>query len=206
MPILPTFRDEARRRGLLDADEPVTIASAYRVVRDMPFSRPSDSRAETVVAEWRGLSDTKHDVLALILEELGYDVVPIVATHHFSEATHPWLPPHLLAEVQRAPVPDVITFLRVRTDPVEDEWTTLDATWPLLALLFGAPANGEFEAGVDQKTAGTPEEIVHVQGDQDAVEVAARILAEFAGEEIERRDTFVEGLATFLGWVLADVE
>src|SRR5262249_28652120 len=130
MPILNTLRDAARARGLLGDDEGLTIASAYRLVRDMPFARTSDYRVETVVEEWRGLSDTKHALLGQVLEELGYDVAAIVATHEFTEAEQPWLPPHLIEETKRAPVKHVMTFVRVCTDPVGDEWTTIDATWP----------------------------------------------------------------------------
>jgi len=206
MAILPNFRDEARRRGLLGADEAVTLDRAYRLVRDMAFGQPSDNRPETVIAEWRGLSDTKHDVLALLLEELGYDVAPIVATMQHTAESASWLPPHIVDELKRAPIRDVITFLRVRTDPVADDWTTMDATWPEGAKHFGAPANGDFVAGVDQRTAGVPEEIVHVQGDEDAIVVAARLLVDFAGDDIGRRMGFIDAISTFLGWALAPVE
>ena len=206
MPILNTFRDEARSRGLLGADESVTIDAAYRLVRDMAFGRPSDNRPETVVAEWRGLSDTKHHLLAQILEELGYEVATIVATHQFTEESEPWLPPHLLEEVKRQPVRNVMTFLRVRTDPVGDEWTTIDATWPYGAKYLGAPANEDFKMGVDQRTSGVPEEIVHVQDDENPMAAAAKVMADFAGAEIARTMQFLDEVSAFLAFALTPVE
>ena len=131
----------------------------------------------------------------------------ILATHHFTAENAPWLPPALLDEAREGEgVPDVHTFLRVRHDPVADDWTTMDATWPEGAKHFGAPANGDFVAGVDQRTAGVPEEIVHVQGDEDAIVVAARLLVDFAGDDIGRRMGFIDAISTFLGWALAPVE
>ncbi len=42
MSLLIDFRDEARRRGALAPEEPVTLQSAFRVVRDLPLAGSGD--------------------------------------------------------------------------------------------------------------------------------------------------------------------
>ena len=131
MTLLTDFRDEARRRGALGADEAVTLASAFRIVRDLPYERASDRAPETVLREWRGTCSGKHYLLAAILEALGTETAVILATHHFTAENSPWLPPALLDEVRAGEgVPDVHTFLRVRHDPVADDWRTVDGRSP----------------------------------------------------------------------------
>lgn len=196
---LPTdFRDEARRRGALGADEAVTLESAFRVVRDMPYARATVRTPETVLREWRGTCSGKHALLAAVLEALGYEAAIILATHHFAADNTPWLPPHLLDEVRRGPVPDVHTFLRVRHDPVADDWMSVDATWPLSTRALGLPVNERLTPGVDQRVACDIEEIIHVPDDEDPHAMRQRILELHAGDEADRRDRFIEALASWL--------
>ena len=198
MTLLTDFRDEARRRGALAPDEAVTLASAFRVVRDLPYERASDRAPETVLREWRGTCSGKHYLLAAILEALGTETAVILATHHFTVENSPWLPPALLDEVRAAEVPDVHTFLRVRHDPVADDWMTVDATWPLAAQALGLPVNTSFRPGGDMRVAADIEEIIHVPEDEDPQDVKEIVLANHVGDELPRRDRFIEALAAWL--------
>ena len=198
MTLLSDFRDEARRRGALGADEALTPASGFRIVRDLPYERASDRAPETVLREWRGTCSGKHYLLAAILNALGSATAVILATHHFTAENSRWLPPTLLDEVRAAEVPDVHTFLRVRHDPVADEWMTVDATWPLAASALGLPVNAMFQPGTDQRVAADIEEIIHVPEDEDPQAVKEIVLANHVGDEMPRRDRFIEALATWL--------
>ena len=198
MSLLTDFRDEARRRGALAPQEAVTLESAFRVVRDMPYARASDRAPGTVLREWRGTCSGKHALLAAVLDALGYEAAVILATHHFTADNAPWLPPHLLDEVRRGPVPDVHTFLRVRSDPVADDWMSVDATWPLATRALGLPVNERLTPGVDQRIACDIEEIIHVPDDEDPQAMKQRILELHAAGDTERRDRFIEALA---GWL-----
>jgi len=200
MPSLaPLLRAAAVERGVLDASERLDAAAAVRIVRDLPYERASDRRPETVIAEWRGTCSGKHYLLAKVLEELGAEVIVIHATHHFTPENSPWLPPDLLAEAARGPVPDVHTFLRVLLDAFRGDWSTVDATWPAAAAALGMPVNEAFAPGVDQRIAADVEEILHVDAEDDPQEVKARLIAAFAGDETARRDAFIMRLSAWLG-------
>ena len=153
MNLLDDFRDEARRRGALGADESVTLASAFRVVRDLPWAEASDLRPETALAEWRGTGREKHLLLHAILDALGYETGLIAATCEFSPESAPWLPPALLEETRLAPVPELTLLLRVQTNRMLEEWMTLDATWPLATGSLGAPVNAEVDGYIEHPRA-----------------------------------------------------
>lgn len=198
MTILDTFRDEARQRGALGPQEVVTLQTAFRVVRDMPYARSTAPDADTVAREWRGTATGKHTLLAALLDALGYDASVMLATQFFSATSTPWLPPHLLEETRERPVPDVHAFLRICHDPVEDEWMTVDATWPLTTRDLGLPVNEMLQPGVDQRIGCDIEELFHVPEDEDPAEVAANILALHAGDEADRRETFLDAIGEWL--------
>lgn len=198
MSLLIDFRDEARRRGALAPEEPVSLQSAFRVVRDLPLAGSGDDAPDAVLRAWRGTALGKHALLAALLDAQGTEQAIIFATHAYSAAETPWLPPALRDEVRDRPLPDVHTFLRVRSDPVADDWMTVDATWPLAAGALGLPVNERLTPGVDQRIACDVEEIVHVPEDEDPGAVRERILAVHAAGQRERRDRFVEALAAWL--------
>lgn len=198
MPLLPLLRTEATRRGLLAEGETLNLAMVYRLVRDMPYARASDRQAETVLREWRGTCSGKHYLLAELLDEIGLVAMVVLATHQFDAESAPWLPPHLLTEVNLAPVPDVHTFLRVEHDPIMHEWTTVDATWPAAARRLGLPANPAFEPGRDQVIACDPIEFFHVPDDMEPQELRQRILADHVGSDVARRDVFLQALSDWL--------
>lgn len=202
-PLAPKLRAAAIQRGVLDASASLNVAEAVRIVRDLPYARASDRRPETVIEEWRGTCSGKHYLLAQVLEELGAAVMVIHATHHFTPENSPWLPRDLLEEVRRAPVPDVHTFLRVQLDAFNDEWFTVDVTWPLGAKALGLPVNEGFDHKNDHRIAADIEEIIHVDEEDDPQEVKEALLHAFVGDEAARRDAFIERLSAWLGERLA---
>ena len=197
------LRAAAIQRGVLDAAASLSVAEAVRIVRDLPYARASDRRPETVIEEWRGTCSGKHYLLAQVLEELGAAVMVIHATHHFTPENSPWLPPDLLAEAARVPVPDVHSFLRVQLNAFRDEWFTVDVTWPLGAQALGMPVNEGFDHRTDHRIAADVEEIVHVDEDDDPQAVKEALVEAFVGDEAARRDAFIERLSAWLGERLA---
>ncbi|MDA0271071.1 MAG: hypothetical protein DWG83_01500 [Chloroflexi bacterium] len=198
MALIPLFRDEARRRGLLGEDDRVTAEVAFRLVRDMPYRRATDRQPETILREWTGTCSGKHYLLRALFEELGYATTVILVTHEFTAENSPWLPPHLLAQVAERPVPDVHTFLRVQHDRIADDWTTVDSTWPEAAARLGMPSNAAFVPGEDHEIACDPIEIFHVPEDEDPQPLKERVIVFHAGDQAERRDAFIEALSDWL--------
>ncbi len=197
------LRAAAIQRGVLDASATLNVAEAVRIMRDLPYARASDRRPETIIEEWRGTCSGKHYLLARVLEELGASVIVIHATHHFTPENSPWLPPDLLAEAARVPVPDVHTFLRVQLDAFRDEWFTVDVTWPLAAQALGMPVNEGFDHKADHRIAADVEEIVHVDEEDDPQAVKEALIQAFVDDQAARRDAFIERLSAGLGERLA---
>ncbi|MPZ97932.1 MAG: hypothetical protein GEU80_01125 [Dehalococcoidia bacterium] len=202
MPLVPAFRAAAVARGLFPDDQPMTPEAAYALVRDMPYRRASSRTPETTIEEWRGTCSGKHYLLRALLEGLGMATMLIVCTHEFTRENSPWLPDDILGEIERhGPVPDVHNFLRVQAEP-EDDWTTVDATWPLAARDLGLPANEAFVRGVDQRLAADPIEVFHVPDDADPQTFKEQLIEDHAGAQAERRDRVIERLTQWLGEVL----
>ena len=205
MSLLSELRAGAITRGLVPADAPLTTATAFALVRDMPYRRASSRAPETTIAEWRGTCSGKHILLDALFAELGVPATLIACTHEFTIENSPWLPPALRAEAERAPIPDVHLFLRAQPYPNTeraDEWMTVDATWPLAARRLGLPANERFELGRDHSVACDPIEIFHVPDDEDPQELRERLLAVHADGQLERRERFIEALSEWLAAAL----
>jgi hypothetical protein len=199
MPLLPAFRSAAVARGLLDESTRIDAACAFALVRDMPYERASDTRPETLVEEWRGTCSGKHLLLARLLSELGLDSMFMTALHEFTPRNSPWLPPHLLAEADRAPVPDVHNFLMVESPA---GWFAVDATWPLEARALGLPANEAWEPGRNMTVAADIDEVYDLPDDAGPLDFKQRVLADHAGApdtpERARRERFLEALSAWL--------
>lgn len=199
MTLIPALRAAALARGLIEADARIDAAHAFALVRDMPYARASDPRPETLIEEWRGTCSGKHLLLGALLRELGHDSMLIHVLHEFTPRNSPWLPPHLLAEAARAPVPDVHNFLMVDHDA---GWFAVDATWPLAARTLGLPANELWTPGRNMTVAADVDEIYDTPDDEDPLEFKARVLADHAGEPGTparvRRERFIEALGTWL--------
>jgi hypothetical protein len=204
MPLLAAFRSAAVARGLLDGNTRMDAGLAWALVRDMPHERASDTRLETLIEEWRGTCSGKHLLLAQLLGELGHDSMLMTALHEFTPANSPWLPPHLLAEVERAPIPDVHNFLMVES---QSGWFAVDATWPLGVRALGLPANEAWAPGRNMTVAADIDEIYDVPDDADPMQFKARLLEDHVGAPgtpaRERRERFIEALSA---WVKAVLE
>lgn len=199
MPLIPAFRSTAVARGLVEEGAHIDAALAFALVRDMPYERASDTRPETLIEEWRGTCSGKHLLLAVLLRELGRDSLLMNVLHEFTAQNSPWLPPHLLSEVQRAPVRDVHNFLMVENEPA---WFAIDATWPLGAKALGLPVNEAWTPGRNMTLAADVDEVYETPEDGDPLDFKARVLADHAGEPgtraRERRERFIENLGLWL--------
>lgn len=199
MPLLHDFRSASVARGLLEGDTRIDAARAFALVRDMPYERASDARPETLIEEWRGTCSGKHLLLAQLLGELGLDSMFMTALHKFTPSNAAWLPPHLLAEVEAAPVPDVHNFLMVESPA---GWFAVDATWPLGTRALGLPANEGWVPGRNMTVAADIDEVYDLPDDADPLEFKQRVLADHAGAlgtpERDRRERFIEALSTWL--------
>jgi hypothetical protein len=190
MPLIPVLRAAAQERGALGADASVDAATAFALVRDMPYRRASSRDPKVTIEEWRGTCSGKHILLQALFLELGLAATMILAPHEFSEDTAPWLPPDLLDEVRREAVPDVHNFLRVQP-AFEADWITVDATWPLPARDLGMPVNEHFVVGRDMTIAADPIEVHHVPPDADPTEMKQRILEDLSPDQRKRREAFL---------------
>ncbi len=204
MPLLPTLRAEAERRGLIEPGEDLNAARLFDLVRDMPYRRASSRQPEITIREWRGTCSGKHYLLKVLLEEFGLHVILIAATHEYTAENIPWAPPELRAFLDDAPVPDVHNFLRVEIDPFDEanDWMTVDATWPLAARALGLPANERWVEGRDMRVAADPIELFHVPEEtpfeEQAQQFKQRIIEREFGAQVERRDRFIEAMGRWL--------
>ena len=193
--LLSLLEQESRRRNLLSADEPLTPATVFALVRDMPYRRASSRRPDAVVAEWRGTCSGKHYALDEIFRELGMDSRLIMCTHRFTEENTRHFPPELRALVAQEPVPDVHTYVRLETGA---GWMTVDATWPSSAAPLGMPVNRRFADGQDMTIACNPIDAYEVPSGQDPQTFKEQLIAEFCGPSGKIRDDFIEGMSRWL--------
>jgi len=209
--ILATFRDAARAHGTLGPVQPLSLETAFRAVRDMPWgpaTTEDDLSPAATIAAWRGTGREKHLLLAAILDTLGYETDLLAVTCEFEPASAPWLPPPLLDEVRAAPLPDVHLLLRVQTNRMLEEWMTVDATWPLATGALGLPVNERVVHGADHRLACDPIEVYHLpepdEDDEPGITEALvlRILRDTVGDAPgawDRRRAFISALASWLG-------
>ena len=194
--LVSLLEEKSRERGLMPRDEALTAERAFALVRDMPYRRASSRRPEAIVKEWRGTCSGKHYLLADVFRELGLEVRVVMATHRFTAENTGHLPAELRALVAQGQVPDVHTYLRVKTG---QGWTVVDATWPSSAGPLGMAVNGEFVAGRDMALACDPIETLPVPEGQDPQAFKEQVIAGFCGESSRTRDEFIEGLGRWLG-------
>ena len=187
---------ESRERGLLSNGEPLSAERAFALVRDMPYRRASSRKPEAIVEEWRGTCSGKHYLLADIFREMGLESRVIMCTHRFTAENTGHFPPGLRELVAEGPVPDVHTYLRVKT---AQGWMVVDATWPASAGPLGMTVNREFTAGKDMTIACDPIETLPVPEGMDPQEFKEQVIRDFCGESSAVRDEFIEGMGRWLG-------
>ena len=193
--LLALLEQESRRRNLLRADEPLTPATAFALVRDMPYQRASSREPEAVINEWRGTCSGKHYALDRVFRELGMDSRVIMCTHRFTEDNTGHFPPGLRALVSAEPVPDVHTYIRLETP---EGWMTVDATWPGNAEPLGMPVNRVFSDGRDMTIACDAIDTHEVPAGHDPQAFKEQLIAEFCGASSQVRDDFIEGMSRWL--------
>ena len=182
-------------RGLLAADENVTAASAFALVRDMPYQRASTREPEAIVREWRGTCSGKHYLLDEVFHEMGMDSRIVMVTHRFTRDNASHFPKELRALVAREPVPDVHTYIRLKTDA---GWMNIDCTWPSSAEPLGMPVNRTFVEGRDMEIACDPVDSFIVPSGDDPQAFKEQLIAEFCGSSSTIRDEFIEGMSRWL--------
>jgi hypothetical protein len=193
--LLTLLEQQSRRRNLIAADEPLTAATAFALVRDMPYQRASSRQPEAIIKEWRGTCSGKHYVLDRIFRELGMDSRVIMCTHRFTRYNTRRFPPELRALVDQEPVPDVHTYIRLETD---EGWMTVDATWPSSAEPLGMPVNRRFSAGPDMTVACDAIDTYEVPSGRDPQAFKEQLIEEFCGASSQVRDDFIEGMSRWL--------
>ena len=193
--LLPLLERESRRRNLVGADETLTAATCFTLIRDMSYRRASSRQPQDIVREWQGTCSGKHYALQRIFGELGLNSRVIMCTHRFTRDNTSHFPAELRALVEREPVPDIHTYLKVETG---EGLMVVDATWPSSAAPLGLPVNRHFEAGQDMTIACDPLDAYEVPAGQDPQDFKERLIEGFCGASSQVRDDFIEGMSRWL--------
>jgi hypothetical protein len=197
MSLVGNITMEAEARGLLTPGQQVDLATAFRLVRDMPYQRASNRQPETLIKEWRGTCSGKHYLLKALFEELGCSSQVIACTS--VDAIDEDIVPEEIRDLWVAAggrFVDVHNYL-VLTLP-EGEMV-VDATWPAGNQKSGLKVNTNFVLGQDQQIACTPIQrwIVPENGDPQAFK--EQLLREhFTTQELAFRDAFILALSEWL--------
>ena len=194
--LLSLLERESRRRNLVAMDEMLTAATCFTLIRDMRYRRASSRQPEVIIREWQGTCSGKHYALGRIFGELGLHSRVIMCTHRFTRDNTAHFPSELRALVEREPVPDVHTYLKVETGGGS---MAVDATWPSSAVPLGMPVNLHFEAGQDMAIACHPIDTYEVPAGQDPQAFKERLIEEFCGASSRVRNDFIEGMSRWLG-------
>ena len=194
--LLSLLEQESRNRGFLSDSASLTLERAFALVRDMPYRRASSRKPEAIIEEWRGTCSGKHYLLADIFRELGLESQVIMCTHRFTVENTGHFPAELRELVAVSPVPDVHTYLLLKTSA---GWMVVDATWPSSAGPLGMTVNPVFQPGSDMTIACEPIETLPVPEGRDPQEFKEEIIREFCGDSSGVRDEFIEGMGRWLG-------
>ena len=194
--LISLLESESRKRGLLPDGESLSAERAFALVRDMPYRRASSRKPEAIVEEWRGTCSGKHYLLADIFREMGLESRVIMCTHRFTADNTGHFPAELRDLVAHGPVPDVHTYLRVKT---AQGWMVVDATWPSSAGPLGMTVNQKFAPGRDMTIACDPIKTLPAPEGMDPQEFKEQVIAEFCGDSSQVRDDFIEGMGRWLG-------
>ena len=195
LPMLERLKVEAVRRDLVAKDAELSHELVFSLVRDMPYRRASSRQPEVVIQEWQATCSGKHYLLQSLFRELGYQCRVIMCTHQFKRQNTRHFPDYLRELVAEGPVPDVHTFIRIRTGAL---WMDVDATWPRSAESLGMPVNSHFQLGVNMTIACDPIEIFEVPPNIDPQVFKEELIDIFCKGQSEQRDQFIEGLSLWL--------
>lgn len=196
MQFLSLLREQGQTRGLITRNAVLSPELVFSLVRDMPYQRASSREPEAIILEWRGTCSGKHYLLKALFYELGFDARVIMCTHLFTAQNTMHFPPPLRAQVSEFPIPDVHTFIRLKT--TADEWMDVDATWPLQTRPLGMPVNDQFQLGTNMRIACDPIEIFEVPDGTDPQTFKEALIKAHCGPQIQRRDRFIDEMGKWL--------
>jgi len=193
--LIDMLKKEAVRRGLLPAGAEIDAATAFTLVRDMPYRRASDRRPETIILEWRGTCSGKHYLLHELFTELG-----LVSQVMACTTVTPVEPEHIpgrfggLYEAANRRFVDVHNYLRVELP--DGGQMVVDATWPMAAREHGRVVNEAFVLGQDQQIASQPLESWPIPKGHDAQAFKQELLKKyFTPAELEFREEVIRVLS-----------
>lgn len=200
--LLEQLKAKAVERGLLQPDAEIGLEQAYKLVRDMPYTRASSRDSKTIIQEWRGTCSGKHYLLKKLFAELGYASRVIACT------TVTLIDPkqttgklRKLLEQSNGRFVDVHNYLILELPEGE---MIVDATWPLATKGMGTVVNETFVRGQNQQIACEPLKTWVVPEDRNAQEFKDEILKEsFTAEELAHREEFIKtlGVMTNSPWI-----
>lgn len=200
--LLESLKLNAVDRGLLKPEEDIDLEKAFRLVRDMPYTRASSRDPQTILQEWRGTCSGKHYLLKGLFAELGYPSRLIACTtvaHIDPKEVRGKL--RTLLEQSGGRFVDVHNYLVLEL-PGKD--MIVDATWPLDTKGMGTVVNERFVRGEDHRIACEPLKTWIVPEDRDPQEFKNEILKDsFTPEEIAHREEFIKtlGVMTNSRWI-----
>ncbi|MBE2223598.1 MAG: hypothetical protein IAF02_18800 [Anaerolineae bacterium] len=191
MQLLALLKDEAIKRDLLTAEANIDAATAFYLVRDMPYIRASSREPETIIQEWRGTCSGKHYTLKALFAELGISsqIMACTAVYEFGfENAH--------ETVQQALDSTHVNFVDVHNYLVlhlPEGDMIVDATFPLLSEPFGATVNKQFVLGENQSIACEPLQTWVVPEDGDPQAFKDDLLrANFSEAELAHREAIIK--------------
>jgi len=191
MNLLAQLKEEAVARNLLEANAAIDAATAFYLVRDMPYIRASSRKPTTIIQEWRGTCSGKHYTLKALFAELEIPsrVMACTSIYEFDMENAP-------ETIQQAVADTDIKFVDVHNylilDLPEGEML-VDATFPLDSKPFGTVVNDPFIRGQSQTIACDPIQtwIVPEEGDPQAFKNEL-LHANFTDEELRHRDKIIK--------------
>lgn len=195
MTLTERLKTEAVRKGLLDPEVEIDPATAFALVRDMPYRRASDRRPETTIAEWRGTCSGKHYLLQALFAELGLPS-QVIACTTVTPVDPERVPDSLrpLYESAGRRFVDIHNYLLVSLPGGEQ--MVVDATWPLSAREAGMRVNEAFHLGKDQHIAADPLERWPVPAGRDPQDFKDELLrTHFTPAELEFREEVIRTLS-----------
>jgi len=196
--LLTALRVEAIRRGLLDPKTSPVVADVFRLVRDMPYRRPTHRVLDAQLREWCGTCSSKHVLLKQLLREMGLRVRLAACTSRLDLREDPRFRAldTALADLP-AFVVDVHNFLFV---DLPRGSMTVDATWPWhLHEKLGVVSNEQFVLGQNQTIAATPIETWIVPDTRDPYEFKQHLLeSQLTAEERRGREIFFQRLLSYV--------
>jgi hypothetical protein len=190
MSLLALLKNEAIKRSLLNPDANLDAATAFYLVRDMPYIRASSREPETIIREWRGTCSGKHYTLQALFAELGIPARVMACTTVYKFGI-----PNTHEAIRQALAEADVSFVDVHNylvlDLPEGEMI-VDATWPLSSKPFGTVVNEQFVLGESQTIACEPRQTWVVPDDGDPQTFKNELLhTHFTAEELAHRDDII---------------